>query len=99
MNELELKILDFIEKRYNRKYNGGLKVTKLGVGPTGYKLILYLEMKIARPYTDICRFKCRRFLKFIEQELISRQLMRVQWFKGIKKYPEDEERRVDSENR
>jgi hypothetical protein len=49
MNELELKILDFIEKKYNRKYNGGLKVTKLGVGPTGYKLILYLGNEDRRP--------------------------------------------------
>lgn len=99
MNELELKILDFIEKRYNRKYNGGLKVTKLGVGPTGYKLILYLGNEDHRPIQISADLNAEDFLKFIEQELISRQLIRVQWFKGIKKYPEDEERRVDSENR
>ena len=31
---------------------------------------------------------------YIEQELISRQLARVQFFRGVKIYPEDEERRT-----
>jgi len=32
MNELEKEILNIIEKRYKCKYNGGIKVTKIGQG-------------------------------------------------------------------
>lgn len=89
MNHLEKQILDIIEKRYKRKYIGGLKVTKL---ISGYKLILYL----GNPDIPIIQisFDCESeedFLKYIEQELISRQLARVQFFRGIKIYPEDDE--------
>lgn len=98
MNELEQKILDFIEKKYCRIYNGGLKVTKIGTGPTGYKLVLYLGNEDRRPIQIAADLNAEDFLKFIEHELISRQLIRVQWFKGIKKYPEDEERGTYREN-
>ena len=40
MNHLEKQILDIIEKRYKRKYVGGIQVTKLG--SRGYKLVLDL---------------------------------------------------------
>jgi hypothetical protein len=39
MNHLEKAILDIIEKRYKRKYIGGIKVKKL---LSGYKLVLDL---------------------------------------------------------
>ena len=42
MNKLEQAILDIIEKRYKHKYIGGIKVTKLGTEPEGYKLVLDL---------------------------------------------------------
>lgn len=96
MNELELKILDLIESKYHKKYIGGIKVTKLG--DTGYKLVLDLHNSDIRPIQISADLNAEDFLKFIEQELISRQLIRVQWFRGIKKYPEDEERRVNCEN-
>lgn len=90
MNHLEKQILDIIEKRYKRKYVGGIKVTKL---LTGYKLVLDLgnpDVRAIQISADIDSEE--DFLKFIEKELISRQLERVKFFKGIVNYPEDEQR-------
>lgn len=92
MNHLEQQILDIIENRYQRKYVGGIKVTKL---LSGYKLVLDLgnpDKRVIQISAD-CESE-EDFIKFIEQELISRQLQRVQFFKGIINYPEDEERRT-----
>ena len=90
MNHLEKSILDIIEKRYKRKYVGGIKVTKL---ISGYKLILDLGNPDKRIIQISADYESEEdFLKFIEQELISRQLARVQFFRGVKKYPEGEQR-------
>jgi len=92
MNHLEKNILDIIEKHYKHKYVGGIKVTKL---LSGYKLVLDLgnpDKRLIQISFDTNSEE--DFLKFIEKELISRQLIRVQWFKGVKTYPEDEERRT-----
>lgn len=83
MNHLEEKILCIIENKYKRKYVGGIKVTKLLSG--GYKLVLDLgnpDKKLIQISADISSEE--DFLKFIEQELVSRQLERVQFFKGVK---------------
>lgn len=94
MNELEKAILCLIEKRYHKKYVGGIKVTKLGKGEAGYKLVLDLGNS-DKPLLQISAdLNAEDFLKFIEQELISRQLHKVQWFKGVKTYPEDEGRKT-----
>ena len=88
MNHLEKAVLDIIEKRYKRKYVGKIKVVGLTQG--GYKLSLYLEnttyprIVISADIPDE-----EKWLKFIEKELISRQLQRVEFFKGIRT---DEER-------
>lgn len=96
MNHLEKHILDIIEKRYKRKYTGGIKVTKL---LSGYKLVLDLgnpDKRIIQISADLESEE--DFLKYIEQELISRQLERVQFFRGVIKYPEDEERGTNCKN-
>lgn len=83
MNELEKAILEIIKKRYKREYNGGIKVTKLGKGEAGYKLILDLgnpDKKILQISADL---NAEDFLKYIEQELISRQLHKIEYFKGV----------------
>ena len=90
MNHLEKCILDIIEKRYKRKYIGGIKVTKL---VSGYKLVLDLGNPDKKTIQISAEIDSEEdFLKFIEQELISRQLARVQFFRGVKIYPEDEQR-------
>ena len=92
MNKMEEAILEIIEKRYKRKYIGGIKVTKLGMGWAGYKLVLDLGNPDRRPIVIAADLEAEDFLKFVEQELISRQLYKVQFFKGIKKELEDETR-------
>jgi len=90
MNHLEKSILDIFEKRYKRKYVGGIKVTKL---ISGYKLILDLGNPNKRIIQISADYKSEEdFLKFIEKELISRQLEKVQYFRGVVNYPEDGKR-------
>ena len=92
MNHLEKQILDIIEKRYKRKYTGGIKVTKL---ISGFKLILDLGNPDKRVIQISADLESEEdFLKYIERELISRQLERVQFFRGVVNYPEDDERRT-----
>lgn len=96
MNHLEKNILDMIEKYYKRKYIGGIKVTKL---LSGYKLVLDLGNSDKRVIQ--IAYDCESeedFLKFIQKELISRQLEKVEFFKGIIIYPEDEQRRINCKN-
>lgn len=90
MNEMEKAILDIIEKRYKRKYVGGIKVTKLGRTWTGYKLTLNLGNPDVKTIQISADLEAEDFLKFIEQELINRQLINVQWFKGVQ--PDYEQR-------
>ncbi len=90
MNDMEKAVLDMIERRYKKKYTGGIEVKQLMSG--GYKLVLDLGNPDKRTIQISADYNAEDFLKYIEQELIERQLQRVQFFKGIKKYPEDEER-------
>jgi len=70
MNHLEKQILDIIEKRYKRKYTGGIKVTKL---ISGYKLVLDLGNPDKKGIQISADLESEEdFLKYIEQELISR---------------------------
>lgn len=96
MNEIELAILDLIEKRYKKKYIGGLSVTRL---KNGYKLALSLGNSDIHPIVIAAEINdAKDFLKFVEQELISRQLIKVQYFTGFKYEPEDVERNSCKEN-
>ena len=98
MNNMEEAILKMIEKRYKRKYTGGIKVTKLGRGWAGYKVVLDLGNPDKRLIQISADLEAEDFLKFVEQELISRQLHKVKFFKGVVNYPEDEERRTCQQN-
>ena len=98
MNNMEKAVLDIIEKRYKKKYVGGIKITKLGTDWAGYKLVLDLGNPDKRQITISADLEAEDFLKFVEQELVSRQLIKVQWFKGVKIYPEDEERGINCKN-
>lgn len=94
MNTLEKAIYDIIEKRYKKKFVGDIKVTKLGKGWAGYKAVLYREHSTIPLITLSADLEAEDFLKYVEQELISRQLHKVQSFTGIKYEPEDEIRRT-----
>lgn len=94
MNKMEEAILNIIEKKYKKKYNGGIKVTKLGKGWAGYKLMLDLGNPDKPIITISADLEAEDFLKYVEQELVSRQLHKVQFFRGIKKNMEDEKGRT-----
>lgn len=90
MNNLEKNILDIIEKYYKCKYTGGIEVKKL---LSGYKLILDLGNPDKRVIQIAGDFEQEEdFLKYIKKELISRQLEKVKFYKGVVNYPEDEQR-------
>lgn len=94
MNSMEKAILNIIEKRYKRKYTGSIKVTKLGNGWAGYKVVLDLGNPDKRLIQISADLEAEDFLKFVEQELISRQLQKVQFFKGVKTELENDTRRT-----
>ena len=92
MNHLEEQILCIIRNRYKREYTGGIKVTKL---LSGYKLVLDLgipDKRVIQIAADVDSEE--DFLKYVEQELISRQLAKVQFFRGVVNYPEDDQRKT-----
>ena len=94
MNEMEKAILCIIEKKYKCKFVGDIRVTKIGKGSEGYKLILYYEHSTEPLIQLAADLNAEDFLKFVEQELVSRQLHKVQSFTGIKHELEDEVRRT-----
>lgn len=96
MKELEQAILCLIEKRYKRKYCGDIKVTQL---KSGYSVAFDLGVPDKHPIIISADLNAEDFLKFIEQELISRQLYKVQFFRGIKRELEDETRRTYCKNK
>ena len=92
MNDMEKAILDIIEKRYKCKYTGSIKVTKIGRGWAGYKVTFNFDNSDIPDLEIMADLEAKDFLKYVEQELISRQLHKVQRFKGIKYYPDDTRR-------
>ena len=98
MNDMEKAILDILECKYKCTFTGHIKVTKLGKGGTGYKVVFdfdNLDKTVLQISADL---NAEDFLKFVEQELVSRQLHRIKFFRGVKIYPEDEERRTCQQN-
>lgn len=98
MNDMEKAILDMIEKYYKCKYIGGLKVVKTGPDWSGYKLIMDLGNPDGASISISADLEAEDFLKFVKQELISRQLHKVQFFKGVKKYIGDDQRGTCQKN-
>lgn len=89
MNHLEKAILCLIEKHYKKKYVGEIKVVRLFSG--GYKLDLKLHEDKGGISISSDVASDEEFLKFIEKELIARQLIKVHYFTGIKTMLEDEQ--------
>ena len=94
MNDMEKAILDILECKYKCTFTGHIKVTKLGKGWAGYKAVLYREHSTIPLISVSADLEAEDFLKFVEQELISRQLYKVQSYTGVKYELEDEVRRT-----
>lgn len=96
MNYMERAILGIIQKVYKAKYTGTLEVKRL---KSGYKVEFGLGSDTIKPLQIAADLEAEDFLKFIEQELKSRQLIKVQYFTGYKYEPGDEKRTTCRENR
>lgn len=80
MNDLEKAILQIICEVYKKQYIGDLKVKKI---PNGYSLYLYLGKEFS-PIEMAADLSAEDFLKFVRQELVSRQLIKAKYLKPIK---------------
>ena len=89
MNELELQVLQIIRDVYEKEYVGKLKVTQT---ENGYILRLYLNKPDNMPILIAADLNAEDFLKYVRQELKSRQLQKINFYKGVKIYPEDAKR-------
>ena len=84
--EIEQAILDCFTEVYDVKYIGTLKVKRLE--PIGLEVRLgimndYKPMYISAELDDV------QFLKYFKRELYDRNLDMVEFFKGVKNYPDD----------
>lgn len=83
--ELEVAILDTIQRTYHKKYVGKIKCEHLGIG---WKVILGMN-NVDKPIVISAELPDEKFLKFFEQELNDRDWDTVHWFTGYKTYPDN----------
>ena len=82
--ELEAAVLSIIEKAYEAKYIGKIKIKNIldcSGKIVGYKLILGLNNN-ERPLTIQIEGTPEQFLKYVEKELRSRHLHYTTFYKG-----------------
>ena len=84
--EIKQAILDIFMEVYNVKYVGSLEIER--IQPKGLKVRLGImndlkSMYISAELDDV------QFLKYFEKELYDRNLDMVEFFKGVKSYPDD----------
>ena len=82
MNSMEEAVLDIFRKKYKREYIGKIKVEGT---PTGYCLTLNLGIPDVELLTISADLNAEDFLKFIEKELVDRQLHRGKRYKYEKR--------------
>lgn len=84
--EIEQAILDCFMEVYKVKYIGTLKVKRLK--PIGLEVRLGI-MNDYKPMYISAELDDKKFLKFFKKELYDRNLDMVEFFKGVKNYPDD----------
>ena len=73
MNDMEKAILDMIECKYKCKYTGHIKVTKLGLGGTGYKVVFDFD-NLDKPIIQLSAdLNAEDFLKFVRYFFLIRK--------------------------
>lgn len=81
MNDLEKAILDMIQEIYKRKFIGRIKVTKIK-DQESYILRLYVHQY--DPIVIAADMNAEDFLNFVRKELVSRQLIKSEFFNVVK---------------
>lgn len=83
--EIEQAILDIFRKRYKMEYTSKLKVKELPEG--GYSATFAMN-NIDKPLVISAQLEGEKFLKYMEQELLSKSLWTVEYFLGYQTLPE-----------
>ena len=89
--EIEAAVLNIIERAYEAKYIGKLKIEYIedcNKKVIGFKLILSLN-NVERPITIQMEGSIQNFLKYIEKEFRSRHLHYTSFYTGYKVPIED----------
>lgn len=84
--EIEQAILCIIEEAYNVKYIGTLEVKR--INPIGLSVRLGI-MNDYKPMYISAELNDKQFLKYFKREMYDRNLDMVEFFEGIKNYPDD----------
>lgn len=86
IKEIENAILQTIEEVYNKKYIGKLFITRLD--PIGLSVKFGMN-NVDKPIVISAQLDDVSYLKFLRQELRDRGLHTVQYFLGVKSYPDN----------
>lgn len=83
--DLEQRIHDFFHKEYEASYNGRMEITQEG---SIYSFLLGVPSYMAPTHISMETESDEDFMKFLEQELKSRNYVRVHFYR-IKKIEKD----------
>lgn len=91
--EIELRIRDIFTEVYNVEYVGSLEVKR--ITPVGLIVRLGI-MNDLKPMYISAELDDVQFLKYFKKELYDRNLDMVEFFKGVKTYPDDCIQQIDT---
>ena len=91
--EIKQVILDTITEAYNVKYVGSLEIKR--IEPKGLSVRLGI-MNDLKPMYISAELDDVQFLKYFKRELYDRNLDMVEFFKGVKNYPDDCIQQIDT---
>lgn len=86
IEEIKCNILRIIEQVYNKKYIGKLDIIRLD--PIGLQVKFGMN-NVDKPLVISAELDDESFLKFLKEELRVRGLNTVQYFLGVKSYPDN----------
>ena len=91
--EIEQAIRDTIMEAYKSEYVGSLEITR--INPIGLSVRLGI-MNDLKPMYISAELDDVQFLKYFKKELYDRNLDMVEFFKGVKSYPDDCIQQIDT---
>ncbi len=85
IEEIKCTTLQMIEQVYQKKYIGKLEVSRLN--PIGLQVKFGMN-NVDKPIVISAQLDDQSFLKFLKDELRTRGLNTVEYFIGVKSYPD-----------
>ena len=86
LDEIKYSILEIIEQVYQKKYIGKLYITRLD--PIGLQVKLGMN-NVDKPIVISAQLNDVDFLKFFREDIRTRGLNTIQYFLGVKSYPDN----------